>query len=319
MSEAVNSIIAEPKTPIQSDTIDSKEPVGVGTTDGAAPLKDEKVSSRLEMLIRREQQAIARERIAKSAEQESSRLRSELESERAKIARFNSIKTNPKLALEELGLTYDELTKAVLQDGELPPEVGLKKLQAEIDSLKQDKESDKVKAQEQAKMMAQAQEQQAVENFKGEIKTYVADNANRYELINFDGREDEVYELIDAHYTRTQAKHSQELELEGKDTSHAVGKVMKIAEACDKIEEYYEKRELEKKKLAKLQTLWGAVPKESLARAVSEAKNKEMKPSSPKTLTNNLSASNLKPKTTRPSNEDQRVAKIIADWKASRG
>jgi hypothetical protein len=319
VSDAVNAIIAEPsKAPIQSDTIETKESIGVGTTDGAAPSKDEKVSSRLEMLIRREQQAVARERIAKASEQESSRLRAELESERAKIARFNSIKTNPKLALEELGLTYDELTKAVLSDGELPPEVGLKKLQSEIDGLKQDRESEKVKYQESLKLQAQANEAKAVDDFKGEIKTYVSDNASRYELINFDGREDEVYELIDAHYTRTQKKHAEELELEGKDASQAIGKVMKIAEAADKIEEYYEKRELEKKKLAKIQTIWGAVPKESLAKAVSEARAQNMKPQSAKTLTNNSSAQNLKPTTTRPKNEDQRVADIVARFAATR-
>lgn len=322
MSEAVNSIVNETiKPPIQStDTIDSKEPVGVGTMDGAAPLsnKDDRVSSRLEMLIRREQQAIARERIAKAQEQESSRLRAELEAERTKIAKFNSIKTNPKLALEELGLTYDEITKAMLADGELPPEVGLKKLQGEIDGLKSERESEKLKAQEQAKLQAQAQEQQAVESFKSEIKAYVSDNASRYELINFDGREDEVYELIDAHYTKTQSKHAEELELEGKDPNLAVGKVMKVAEAADKIEEFYEKRELEKKKLAKLQTIWGSVPKESLAKAVSEAKTKETKPQGIKTLTNNLAASNLKPTTTRPKDEDKRVSDIIAKWEASR-
>ncbi len=323
MSEAVQSIVNEPsKAPIQSDTIDSKEPVGVGSMDGAAPLsnKDEKVSSRLEMLIRREQQAIARERIAKAQEQESSRLRAELETERAKIARFNSIKTNPKLALEELGMTYDEITKAMLADGEMPPEVGLKKLQNEIDGLKSEREQEKIRQQEQAKLYAQGQETQAVENFKGEINTYVADNASRYELISFDGRQDEVYELIDAHYTRTQSAHAKELELSGDDPSKAVGKVMKIAEAADKIEEYYEKREQEKKKLAKLQTIWGAVPKESLARAVSEARGQEIKkPSPPKTLTNNLSAQGLKPASSRPKDEDRRVADIIAKWKASRG
>lgn len=321
MSDAVNAIISEPsKAPIQStDSIDSKEPVGVGTMDGAAPLsnKDDKVSSRLEMLIRREQQAIARERIAKSAESEVSRLRSELESERERIKRFNSVKTNPKLALEELGLSYDEITKAMLSDGELPPEVGLKKLQGEIDGLKQERDSDKLKYQEQLKAQAQANEEKAVSDFKGEIGTYISDNASRYELIKFDGREDEVYELIDAHYTRTQKKHAEELELEGKDTSGAVGKVMKIAEAADKIEEYYEKRELEKKKLAKIQTIWGAVPKESLAKAVSEARQTDKKPP-PRSLTNNLSASNLKPSTTRPKNEDQRVADIVARFAASR-
>jgi hypothetical protein len=321
MSEVVNAILNEPsKSPVPNTSVDDKSMGGVDTDVALPTSKDDKVSSRLEMLIRREQQAIARERIAKAQEQESLRVRSELDADRERIKRFNSIKTNPKLALEELGLTYDEITKAMLSDGELPPEVGMKKLQSEIDGLKQERETDKQKQQEQAKLMAQAQEVQAVDNFKGEISTYVSDNANRYELINFDSRQDEVYELIDAHYTKTQLVHAKELELEGKDPSGAIGKVMKIAEAADKIEEYYEKREQEKKKLAKLQTIWGSVPKESLAKAVSEARGQDIKKqTAPKTLTNTSSAQGLKPNSTRPKDEDKRVADIIAKWKASRG
>lgn len=320
MSDAVNAIVSEPAK-VPNTSIDKT--MGGVDTDVAPPAsKDDKVSSRLEMLIRREQQAIARERIAKAQEQESARQSALLETDRQRIARFNSVKEQgkAKLALDELGLSYDDLTKAMLSDGEVSPDVGMKKLQSEIDNLKQDRESEKIKQQEQAKLMAQQQEAQAVDNFKGEINTYVADNANRYELINFDSRQDEVYELIDAHYTRTQAAHAKELELSGDDPNKAIGKVMKIAEAADKIEEYYEKREQEKKKLAKLQTIWGAVPKESLARAVSEARGHlEPRKQPPKSLTNNLSASNLKPETSRPKDEDKRVADIIAKWKASRG
>ncbi len=94
---------------------------------------------------------------------------------------------------------------------------------------------------------------------------------------------------------------------------------MKIAEAADKIEEFYEKREMEKKKLSKLQALWGSVPKESLAKAVSEARGIETKkPSRPGTLTNNSSAV-LAPPRPRPKTDDERVAAAIAAWKASRG
>lgn len=316
MSEAVQAIIDTPA--IKPPAIDTQTNVGDASTDGTSstPKQDDKVSQRLEILIKREQQAMARERIAKASEAESTRLRAELESERAKIAKFNSIKTNPKLALDELGLTYDEITKAMLADGQLPPEVEIKKLRGDLDGIKQAREDERKLQAQQAKAQAQAQEAKAVDDFKGEIKTYAIDNAARYELINFDERFDEVYELIDAHYTRTQLAHAKELEADGKNPNGAIGKVMNIAEAADKIEEYYEKRELEKKKLSKLQSLWGAVPKESLAKAVEEARKDKSPPT--RTLTNNLSAANLKPKSTRPP-EDKRVEEIVAKWRASRG
>lgn len=317
MSDAVTEIAEQISSnpPKEQPTIEN---VGDASKDGtsSAPKADDRVSSKLEMLIRREQQAIARERIAKAQEQESLRLRSELDKDRARISDFDSIKSNPKLALEKLGLTYDELTKAILQDGQLPPEVELKKLRGDIDGLRQEKEQDRQNLLEQAKLQAQAQEERAISDFKSEISTYVKDNTARYELINFDEREDEVYELIDAHYTRTQLQDQKRLELEGKDPNQAVGKVMKISEAADKIEEYYEKKELEKKKLSKLQALWGAVPKETLMKAV-VAGTEKVKPQT-RTLNNNMSATAMKPPS-RPKTDDERVSLAIANWRASRG
>lgn len=311
MSEAVNAIIdVAAKAPLEVPAVETKGPVA------SQEPKEERVSGRLEMLIRREQQALARERIAKAAESESTRLRAELDTERARITEFNSLKSNPKLALEKLGLTYDELTKAMLTDGEIPAEVEIKKLRGDLDGLKQSREDERRLLAEQAKSQAQAQEQQTITDFQSEINTYVLDNAARYELINFDSRQGEVYELIDAHYTRTQLAHAKELEAKGEDTSQAIGKVMKIAEAADKIEEYYEKREEEKKKLSKLQVLWGSVPKTTLMKEVEKQIDRPKPPQ--RTLTNNLSAQSLKPKV-RPVNEDERVAKIVADWRAARG
>ena len=314
MTEAVNAIVEQTaKAPETTD----KTMAGV-PTDGAsvASKQDDKVSGRLEMLIRREQQAIARERIAKAAESESSRLRAELETERARINEFNSLKSNPKLALEKLGLTYDELTKAMLADGEVPPEVEFKKLRGEIDGLKQSREDERKQLAEQAKAQAQAQETQAIDSFKSEINTYLKDNAARYEFINFDERQDEVYELIDAHYTKTQLAHAKELEAAGDDASKAVGKVMKIAEAADKIEEFYEKREMEKKKLSKVQALWGSVPKNTLMNAVEKQLDKPKTP--PKTLTNNMSATAAPPRP-RPRSDEERVQMAIDNWRKTRG
>lgn len=322
MSDAVNQIVeAATKTPTP-DTTDITDKTAVpGTDAGAVSNKDDKVSSRLEMLIRREQQAIQHERSAKATIAELTKLRAELESDRNRITEFDSIKKtgNARLALDKLGMSYDEITKAMLADGQIPPEVEIKKLRGDLDGIKQERENDRLKAIEQQKAYAQSQEAKAISDFQAEIKTFITDNSARYELINFDEHQDEVYELIDAHYTRTQSAHAKQLKLEGKDPSGAVGKVMKIAEAADKIEEFYEKREIERKKLTKLQSLWGAVPKESLAKAVAEARAIETKkPPGMRTLTNNQSAT-LAPQRPRPKSDDERVAAAIAAWKASRG
>jgi hypothetical protein len=322
MSEAVNAIVETVNKPQAIETID-KSMGAAGTEAGASATitkNDEKIAGRLDILISREQRAISQERQAKAQIAELTKLRAELEADRARINEFDSIKKagNAKLALEKLGMSYDEITKAMLADGQVPPEVEIKKLRGDLDGLKASQEQERQRLLDQQKQYALTQETKAIDDFKSEINTFITDNSNRYELINFDNHQDEVYELIDAHYTRTQTAHAKELEAQGKDPSQAVGKVMKIAEAADKIEEFYEKREIERKKLAKLQALWGAVPKESLAKAVSEARGIETKKPSPRTLTNNQAAQ-LAPQRPRPKTDDERVQAAIAAWRASKG
>lgn len=294
-TEAVTAIadeMAAPQAPAQTS---SSETTTEGTTSPqATPNRDDKVSSKLELLIRREQAAVMRERQAK---EQMTQAQTMLD----KIKDFESAKTNPKKALEMLGLNYDELTKSLLADGTIPPEVEIKKLKDEFGAYKQTQEQAEQKRLEELKQQAMAQETQAVTNFKGEIATYINDNASRYELTIFDDHVDEVYDLIDAHFERTRNPET------------GVGKVMKIAEAADKIEEYYEKRELERKKLNKLQTLWGAVPQKTLAEAVKQERPSSQKP---ETLTNNMSATPSK--VTPRLNEDQRVAQIVAQFMASK-
>lgn len=291
-SEVANQIADQMTAP--------KEPTQPIADPTAAPA-DSKVSSKIELLIRREQAAVQRERAAKQKEQELEAKLAAFTAREAKVSEFESTKTNPKKALDLLGLNYDELTKSLLADGSIPPEVEIKKLRDEFGNYKQGQEEAERKRAEDLKAQAVAQETQAVTNFKAEISTYINDNAARYEFISFDQRQDEVFDLIDAHFERT------------RDPETGVGKVMKIAEAADKIEEYYEKREIEKKKLTKLQSIWGAVPQKTLAQAVKQETTQSQKPS---TLTNNMSATESKP-TVRPS-EEARVAEIVARFKASK-
>jgi hypothetical protein len=278
MSEAVQAITEQMSAPPPADP---------AAAAPAAPKADDRVSSKMEVLIRREQAALQSERRAKEQLTQSQTM---LE----KIKEFESAKANPKKALELLGLNYDELTKSLLADGTIPPEVEIKKLKDEFGAYKQTQEEAERKRLEDLKKQALDQETQAVTNFKSEINTYINDNASRYELTIFDGHIDEVFDLIDKHFDRS-------------------GKVMKIAEAADKIEEFYEKREVERKKLAKIQSLWGAVPKGTLAQAVKQEKTPSQKP---ETLTNNMSATPSK-LGSRPS-EDRRVQEIVAQFMASK-
>lgn len=240
-----------------------------------APVQQqERVSGKIESLIRREQQALQKERQAKEQ-------MAQAQAMLQKIQDFEQAKTNPKKALDLLGLNYDELTKSLLADGTIPPEVEIKKLKDEFGAYKTEQQQAEQRRAQEEQQRALAQQTQAVDNFKTEINNYINENASRYELITFEDKQQEVYDLIDAHFDRT------------RDPKTGEGKIMTIAEAADKVEAYYEKREQEKKKLAKLQTIWGAVPQKTMAQAMKQVSPQV--PQKPTTLTNTLSATPTKP------------------------
>lgn len=299
MSEAaqiLDTVKASPEVP--------KEPMGADVVKDGSPLPakaDDKVSSKIELLIRREQQALARERQAKERETQLEARFKELESEKAKITEFESVKKDPKKALGILGLTYDEITQAHLNDGELPPQVEIKRLREELEAYKanQSKEKDfeKEKALEFSKKQAEAQEQKAIGEFKGEIGQYLSDNSARYEYISFEDEQDLVFAVIDENYNRTL------------DAETGIGKVMSIKEAADKVEEFLEKKYIKAKELNKTKALWGAIPKET-QKQIAKQENVPQKPP-PRTLTNQLSASASTPRKA-PITDAERIQKALA-------
>lgn len=275
---------------------------GQAPTDGGKPA-DEKVSPKLEILIRREQQAVARERQAKQIEADlQARLRT-LEEREARVREFESAKGNSKKALELLGLNYDELTKAQLLDGEIPPEVQIKKIEEKFEAFKSEKEKEEQRRQEQEALKQREAEARAISDFKSQINTYLSDNAARYEFIAFEGAQELVFDVIDEHYNRTLNQET------------GIGKVMSLEEAADKVEEYLEGKYNKAKELSKTKALWGSIPKVPLQEAAKQQTN--IKPQQ-KTLTNQLSAKVQTPTVNRMLTDEERVQKAIAYAKGLR-
>lgn len=284
--------------PVQTQASPQTNEGGAVKDEGVQPANgQEKVSSKMEILIKREQQALQRERFAKQKEADLELKLKAMEEREKKIQEFEGARGNSKKAMELLGLNYDELTKSVLQDGEIPAEVHIKRIDEKFDAFKSAKEQEDKQRAEQAKLHAENQEQKAINDFKGEINTYLKDNASRYELIAFEGQEDLVFDVIDEHYNRTLSAET------------GIGKVMTKAEAADKVEQWLEQKEIKRKELAKVKTLWGAVPKETIKEAAKPQQN--LRPPQ-KTLTNQLSARVQTPTVNRMLTDEERVQRAIA-------
>lgn len=294
-----------------------KEIMGDGVAKDGPP-QPAKVSGNLDILIRREQAALARERQAKQREVDLEARLKAIEEKENKYNEFETSKKDPKKALGLLGLSYDEITQAHLNDGELPPQIEIKKLREEIEAYKaaqkEEKNHEKDRALESAKRQAEAQEQKAIDAFRGEIGTYITDNSARYEFINFENEAGLVYEVIDEHYNRTLAQAQKQFEAGEITEDQVVGKVMLIKEAADKVEEHLEQKYNKARELTKTKALWGMVPKEAKKELAKDLK-KPTQP--PKTLTNQLSATPSAPRKSLITDQE-RIQKAIAYAKGLR-
>lgn len=302
-----------------AQVLDSKPPAlqekGEGVvTDGAPlPAKEERVSGKLEVLIRREQQARLIEKRAADREAALDAKLKAFEEREARLNEFESKKKNPKEALGLLGLTYDEITQAQLNDGELPPQLEIKRLREEIEAFKQaskdEKNSEKERQIEDAKKQAETQEKKAIDEFKNEINNYINENKERYELTTFEGAQELVFDVVDEYYNRTLAKAQKDFELGEITESQVVGKIMPMKEAADKVEEHLEQKYNKAKELSKTKTLWGAMPKD----VKKEIAKQQIRPTTPpRTLTNQLSANASQPKAPRVLTDQERVQKAVA-------
>src|SRR6266576_289845 len=102
MNEAAQILENSPAPTINTGEGKGTEAPTEGTPD-PAPKVEDKISSRLDILIRREANAVARERMAKQKE-------AEIEAKLAKIAEFEAAKDDPTKAMSLLGTDYDTLT-----------------------------------------------------------------------------------------------------------------------------------------------------------------------------------------------------------------
>lgn len=264
-------------------------------------VKDEKVSSKLHVLVQREKQAMERERIAKQKEAEFEVKARAFSDRESKISEFESLKsTNPMKALELLGLSYQDLTKVALQDGEIPAEVQVRKVEEKFDSYIKAQEAAELQRAEDSKRQAAQREEQVISDFKSEINTFVDSDPKKYELVKFEGLQDYIYLTIDEHYNRTV------------DPQTGIGKIMSIKDAADKVESMLEKKYEDAKKLEKFKT---QAP--SLASQVVKQQSFNIRPQQPRTLTNQQSATPTNART-RPLTDDERIAKAIAYAKGLR-
>lgn len=321
---AVPQVAAPSSTPTSAaDVLDSAgtpgkiPPAAESKTTAPAPEAPQKVSENLRVLIERENAAVKRERAAKEREAAAEAKEAANAEREARMAEFESIKTkNPRKALELLGLNYNQLTEAELNDGLYTPDLKVAKLEEKVQEFIDSQEADKLRTKETAQKQQEQALIKATEQFQTEITDYVKKNSARYELIAFEENESLVYDVIDEHYQRTLDAARKKAEELGEDATAVRGEVLTIAAAADKVESHLEKKYEKAKSLAKVQALLARrqeklpAPKPTLPQGIQQ---RQPVPS----LSNNLSAT---PSPTRkyPATDEERKARAIAYAKSLR-
>lgn len=247
-----------------------------GGTPGAAPAAEPKkpgeetpdfASRNIAAAMRKERALLDRERTVKAQEGELRALQGQIQqAQRDLDARMKALGESDaqrkarraeyakpggyRLALQDLGLTYEQLTEAVMggDDGQLPASAVLQTVderlrqmeqsQQERDAARQRAEEERQRQADEATRQQAAQEAKEAEaTVRSEIAAVIQAEPDRFETIAAYGQEAQglVYRTIEAHFNET-------------------GQVMSYADAADKVEAYLTD---EVEKLAKTKK-WGA-------------------------------------------------------------
>jgi len=268
------------------------EPVQASTgasMDATPPTQDTKVAAKFEVLMKREQAARQVEDGAKAKLQELSAVQ-ELQKKLETAKKQGS----PKEILELIGLSYEDISKSIMEGGKITPEIEVQRMRQEIEEFKNQSNEEKRKQLEDSKKYEQEREKQVLTNFKKTISEEIrkpdyidSEGVSRYALTALRKQEEAVFQKIDEHYRKT------ELET-------GIGQVLETKEAADMVELELENEYKEAAKNPKIRKLMGIVEQKKLA--------------VPRTLTNNLSTSQTPVK--KAVTDEDRVQRAISLGKA---
>lgn len=169
-------------------------------------------------------------------------------------------KKNPVKFLESVGLSYQQITDFLLHDGKPTVESQLDELRAQMEADKKMREEEKLKAEEMKKQEQEKLYEQAVENHKQQIRSFLDTNRDEYELCALNDAADDIFDVMEEYYNTN-------------------GTMLSIDKASEAVEKYLE-QEAEKLFQAK---------KLAAKRQITDDGIKTNQPSTvSKTITNNI-------------------------------
>jgi len=169
-------------------------------------------------------------------------------------------KEDPLALLEKLGLSYEDITRHLLNKNEVEdtPDFKYSKLEKKVQAMESRREDEE-------KLRLEEQQNKVVTDYKDGLNTFLKSDTEKYEFITATESQDLVFQTISDHYNDT-------------------GKILSNEEAAEAVETYLEKKVENLSRLNKFKTKYlGEKPQ-----AIPSEENKEIKVNGT-TLSNDIS------------------------------
>ena len=219
------AVEAPPSEPAKADA--APEPAPAAQEAKAEPAPDPKpkeptAAERFAAMARKEKQIVERDRSLKDRE---AKLAEREAAIKAAEDRRQGYSQDPLKALSDLGLTYEDLTKLVLNktDPSAQQALAMRQLAEQVEQAKREAAAAKEAiARAQAEREA-AEKEHTTAAFKGEVGSFLKANAEKYELIEATDSQELVFATVQAEFERT-------------------GEMLTLEQAADKVETFLEQR-----------------------------------------------------------------------------
>lgn len=261
----------------------------VENTEAAAP--KETASPGFEILAKRESQFVRQQQELKREREEFAKKQSEFAKEREEYDKYQQkkklAKLNPTVALEDFGVSYEELTDYQLRGGTPPGEVIAQSVKEQLAQFRKEHEEALAKDRDAHKKQVEEAQAQQIEDFKVNMKGFIIEKGDEFELVNLYQVYDTVFETIQQHFDKTQ-------------------KVLSVKEAANLVETHLEGEADKAFKSKKLSTRYA--PLEPKLEPQTPQQTRE---SVSRTLNNSMNSSSV-PSALTPKNEEERIKRALA-------
>ena len=200
-------------------------------------------------------------------------------------AHRKEVKNNPFLALQDLGVTYDDITRYALE-GKMPNknELEVGELKQMVLDLRKELDDERTTKKTQEEESAKRNVQETIAGFKQEIVDYIEENQEQYELVKINGLQNLIYEHIESVF--------------GKEK-----RLITLQDAAEHVEKYAEEQLRRNQAAKKFQ-------KSKETPAPKEGEQKKSEPAQTRTLNNQLTSS--APSFLPAKTENERIQRALA-------